>query len=211
MRGWGLGTRLVKPVHVQLLSHGGSLKHAFAPTTPFQKFHHIHIRECHYHNILVYIPVYQGGGRIGSYCVLFILCSAPNVTITANSSSPVSEGSAVRIDCTASGDGVNRTVLRRNREEVTDGVTSATLTIPVFTVDQHAGTYDCLVPNPIGMALSQGLRLDTCESSSGRVWVIAVCYQLPHSLSPPPSHTLVLPSQQTVLDLVRNSTKCRFG
>ena len=87
----------------------------------------------------------------------------------ANSSSPVSEGSAVRIDCTASGNGVNRTVLRRNGQEVMDGVTSTTLMIPVFSVDQDAGTYDCLVENPIGMALSQGLRLDTCESFSGRV------------------------------------------
>ena len=142
---------------------------------------------------------------IDTGCVFFILCSEPNVAITATSTSPVTDGSPVTINCTASGNGVTRTVLRRDRMEVF-GMTNSTLTIDSFTDDPYAGTYDCLVENPIGVALSQGLRLDTCESSN-RLWISIVCY---HSPSPPPSHTLALLSQQAIPDLVRSSTKTHY-
>ena len=177
--------------------------------TPFHKFHHIYIRECpNYCSISYYrctILTYQGGeggGMIDTDCVFFILCSEPNVAITATSNSPVTDGSPVTINCTASGNGVTRTVLRKDGMEAF-GMTNSMLTIDSFANDPYAGTYDCQVENPIGMALSQGLRLDTCKSSSC-VWVSVVCY---HSLSPPPSHTLALPSQQALPDLVRSSIK----
>lgn len=118
--------------------------------------------------------------------MFFILCSEPSVAITATSTSPVTDGSPVMINCTASGNGVTRTVLRRNGMEAS-GMTNSMLTIDSFTDDPYAGTYDCLVENPIGMALSQGLRLDTCKSFSC-VWISVACY---HSPSLPPSHALV--------------------
>ena len=135
-------------------------------------------------------------------CVFFILCSEPTVAITATSTSPVTDGSPVMINCNASENGVTRTVLRRNGMEVFE-MTNSMLTIGSFTDDSYAGTYDCLVENPIGIALSQGLRLDTCKSFSC-VWISVACY---HSPSLPSSHALVLPSQQPIPDLVRSSTK----
>ena len=129
-------------------------------------------------------------------CVLFILCSEPTVVITATRASPVTDGSPVMINCNASENGVTRTVLRRNGMETFGMIDS-------FTDDPYAGTYDCLVENPIGIALSQGLRLDTCKSFSC-VWISVACY---HSPSLPSSHALVLPSQQPIPDLVRSSTK----
>jgi len=62
-------------------------------------------------------------------------------------------------------------VLRKDGVEVSTGVADATYMIDTFD-NEDVGTYDCLAENPIGRALSEGLRLDR-ETSPGSAPIIS--------------------------------------